>query len=240
MRPEEAETLAGWVRELALPSGSVCLNIGSSTAHFREEEQPHINARFIAPLEAAGLRFVHCDMKAASGVDEVGDILDPRFRVTLKRHRARLLVCSNLLEHLTDPKAFALACGDLLVEGGYGLFTVPSSYPYHPDPIDTMLRPSPEELAAFLPGWTVMKARELKTGSYWQDLKKTGSPINRLARHAARVALPFYRPHTWRTNASRLLWLFRPYRVSLALLKKPEAVAPRPSGRARIRARADH
>lgn len=223
MRPEEAQTLAEWVLGLGLPPGSVCLNIGSSTGHFRESDQPHIAALFIRPLEAAGIRFVHCDMKDAPGVDEVGDILDPAFRARLKRHGARLLVCSNLLEHLRDPRAFARACGDLVAEGGYGLFSVPSSYPYHPDPIDTMLRPAPGELAAMLPGWKVARAGELETGSYWKDLKKTGRPIYRLIRHAGRVALPFYRPHSWRTNASRLLWLARSYRVSIVLLEKPEA-----------------
>ena len=98
MRPREAETLAKWVLDLGLPAGSVCLNIGSSTKRFREVDQPHIAEKFIAPLEASGLRFIHCDMKQAAGVDEVGDILDPRFRDRLKSYQADLLVCSNLLE----------------------------------------------------------------------------------------------------------------------------------------------
>jgi hypothetical protein len=237
MRPEEAETLAAWVRELGLEPGSVCLNIGSSTRHFRESEQPQIDRLFIRPLEEAGLRFVHCDMKKAAGVDEVGDILDPKFRARLKRHGAKLIVCSNLLEHLEDPLAFASASGDLVVEGGYGLFSVPSSYPYHPDPIDTMLRPSPGELAAMLPGWRVVKARELEVGNYWQDLKNSGRPLSRLVRHAARVALPFYRPDTWRTNASRLMWLFRPYSISIVLLEKPRSKAPRKRKREKAQAR---
>lgn len=238
MRPEEAETLADWVGELGLEPGSVCLNIGSSTGHFRESGQPHIDRLFIRPLEQAGIRFVHCDMKKDDGVDEVGDILEPKFRARLKRHRAKMIVCSNLLEHLEEPLAFAKACGDLVVEGGYGLFSVPSSYPYHPDPIDTMLRPSPDELAAMLPGWTVVKARELVTGSYWQDLKRSGKPLTRLVRHAARVAMPFYRPHKWRVNASRLMWLFWPYSVSIVLLKKPARKSSRKREREDVQARA--
>lgn len=221
MRVEEAETLARWVQGLGLAPGEVCLNVGSSTAHFRDVEQPHIRRCFIAPLEQAGLRFIHCDMKQAPGVDEIGDLLDPQFRKRLKRHSAKLIVCSNLLEHLVDPRAFARACGELVVDGGYGLFSVPSSYPYHPDPIDTMLRPSPDQLAALLPGWGVVRSCELRTGSYWSDLRKSGRPLTLLARHVARVALPFYRPQTWRNNASRLLWLARPYRISMVLLRKP-------------------
>lgn len=223
MRADEADTLAKWALDLGLPRGSVCLNVGSSTGRFRKVEQPHIHRAFIEPLEKAGIRFIHCDMKAADGVDEVGDILDPKFQRRLQQHDANLLVCSNLLEHLTDPRAFAQACGDLVPEGGYGLFSVPSSYPYHPDPIDTMLRPSPAELAAFLPGWTVVRSTELEVGNYWQDLRRAGRPVLRLIRHAARVALPFYKPGKWRENASRLSWLLRPYKVSIVLLRKGKA-----------------
>jgi SAM-dependent methyltransferase len=225
MRVEEAQTLADWVLGLELPPGTVCLNIGSSTARFRQHDQPHIQERFIGPLEEAGIRFVHCDMKQAEGVDEVGDVFDPAFRARLQAHDAGIIVCSNLLEHLTAPEAFARACGDLVRDGGYGLFSVPSSYPYHPDPIDTMLRLKPNELAALLPDWTAVKAREIEAGSYWQDLRKSGAPWWNLAKQVGRTALPFYRPRHWRSIASRLSWLGRPYRVSLALLKKPQREA---------------
>jgi hypothetical protein len=220
MRPEEADTLASWVLELGLPPGTVCLNIGSSTAEFREHDRPHIQNRFIGPLAQAGIRFVHCDMKQADGVDEVGDVFDADFQARLQAYDARLLVCSNLLEHLTEPEKFARVCANLVGEGAYGLFSVPSSYPYHPDPIDTMLRLKPDQLAAMLPEWSVVRASEMEAGSYWQDLKETGKPLRMVAHQAARVALPFYRPKQWLPNASRLSWLFRPYRVSVVLLKK--------------------
>lgn len=221
MRREEADTLARWVRELKLAPGTTCLNIGSSTREFREQQQPHVAERFIRPLEQDGIRFVHCDMKEAEGVDEVGDVLDPAFRDRLKRHQATLLVCSNLLEHLTDPQRFASACAELVKEGGYGIFSVPLAYPYHPDPIDTMLRVTPRQLAAMLPDWSVVRSEEIGAGNYWRDLKESGAPLSRLIRQMARVALPFYRPGQWRANAGRLSWLFRTYRVSVVLLQKP-------------------
>src|SRR5689334_6974773 len=177
--------------------------------------QPHVAERFIRPLEADGIRFVHCDMKQADGVDEVGDILDPEFRATLKRYCASLLVCSNLLEHLTEPRRCESACGELVGDDGFGLFSVPLSYHYHPDPIDTMLRVTPPELAAMLPEWTAVRSEVLEAGSYWEDLRETGSGWSRLVRQAARVAMPFYRPSQWRANASRLSWLFRRYSVSI-------------------------
>jgi SAM-dependent methyltransferase len=221
MRPEEADMLARWVRELRLSPGTVCLNVGSSTKAFREREQPHITERFIRPLEGDGIRFVHCDMKRAEGVDEIGDVFDPSYRERLKRRDAGLLVCSNLLEHLTEPRLFAKACGELIKPGGYGLFTIPLSYPYHPDPIDTMLRLKPGELAAMMPDWDVVKAQEIEAGNYLRDLRASGEPITRLLKQTARVLLPFYRPHQWKPNAHRLLWLFKTYRMSLVLLRKP-------------------
>lgn len=222
MRPEEARTLTRWVRGLSLPRGTVCLNVGSSTKAFREQDQPHITEHFIEPLEGDGIRFVHCDMKQADGVDEVGDLLDPSFRARLQRYQAGLLVCSNLLEHLVDPRAFAEACGELIRPGAHGIFTVPLSYPFHPDPIDTMLRLTPKELAAMLTGWEIVKSEQIEAGTYLRDLRASGEPYRRLMRQIARVLLPFYRPRMWRPNASRLLWLFRPYRMSLVLLRKPE------------------
>jgi SAM-dependent methyltransferase len=224
MRPEEAETLARWVSELKLEPGTVCLNIGSSTRQFREREQPHVTERFIRPLEAEGLRFVHSDMKDADGVDEVGDVLDPEFRSRLQRYDAQLLVCSNLLEHLTEPQRFASACGDLVKQGGYGIFSVPCSYPYHPDPIDTMLRLRPGELAAMLPGWETIRSAEIKSGNYWCDLRRSGNAMSRVVSQIGRVAMPFYRPSRWRENASRLSWLMRTYRVSAVLLRKPQQI----------------
>jgi SAM-dependent methyltransferase len=154
-------------------------------------------------------------------VDEVGDVFDLAFRKRLEAYDADLLVCSNLLEHLVEPQKFASACAELVRPGGYAVLTVPLSYPYHPDPIDTMLRLTPDQLAAMMPGWQVLKSKQIAAGNYASDLRNSGEPVVRLLRHVARVVLPFYRPRQWRPLAHRLLWLFRPYRMSLVLLRKP-------------------
>lgn len=230
MRPQEAALLKKWILELDLGADATCLNIGSSTKHFREVTQPHLQNDFIRPLEGAGLQFVHCDMKHAEGVDEVGDILDPEFRKSLRKYGAKLLVCSNLLEHLENPALFARACGELVTEGGYGVFSVPSKYPYHPDPIDTLLRLKPDQIADLLPGWTEIRSAEIEAGSYWGDLREQGRPWRKIVRQIGRVALPFYRPGQWRANAGRLSWLFRTYKVSIILLRKPEPAASAEKG----------
>ncbi|MBO0739659.1 MAG: hypothetical protein J2P48_24485, partial [Alphaproteobacteria bacterium] len=57
------------------------------------------------------------------------------------------LLCSNLLEHVPEPGQRAWYCLDLLPAGGLVFVTVLHSNSYHRDPIDTMYRPGPAELA---------------------------------------------------------------------------------------------
>lgn len=222
MLPDEAALIGRWARRLPLGDGSVCLNVGSSTREFRERTQPFIHQDILRPIAETGCRIINCDMKEDDGVDEVGDLLDPAFQQRLIRYGPDLIICSNLLEHLTDPATFAHACGTIVKPGGYCLFTVPRSFPYHPDPLDTMYRPAPSELAGLLPGWQVVEAQELATSSYREELREASSPRKALARQVVRALMPFYRPRAWYPAAHKLLWLFRPYRVSLVMLKKPE------------------
>ena len=222
MLPDEAALIGRWARGLGLGKGSVCLNVGSSTREFREQTQPFIHAEILRPLAEAGCRVINCDMKQDEGVDEVGDLLDPAFQRRLIGYGPDLIICSNLLEHLTDPTSFARACGTIAKPGGHCIFTVPRSFPYHPDPLDTMYRPSPDEVASLLPAWQVVEASDLAAGSYRAELAAGRSPARTLARQVARALMPFYRPRLWYPAAHKLLWLFRPYRVSLVLLRKPE------------------
>lgn len=223
MLPDEAALIGRWASNLQLGNGSVCLNMGSSTAAFREETQPFINEKILRPLAKAGWRIVNCDIKEDCGVDEVGDVLDASFQKKLIGYGPDLIICSNLLEHLTDPAGFAGACGTISKPGSYCLFTVPRSFPYHPDPIDTMYRPSPSDIAKLLPSWQVMESEELSSCTYWQELKREARPVRVLVRQVVRALMPFYRPRLWFPAMHKLFWLFRPYRVSLIMLKKPDA-----------------
>jgi hypothetical protein len=47
--------------------------------HFREKGRPHVARAFIRPPESDGIRVVHCDIRESEDVDEVGEMLDPRF-----------------------------------------------------------------------------------------------------------------------------------------------------------------
>lgn len=223
MFPAEARRIADLVTRLDLEPGDICLNIGASTRHFREVEQPHIEHDLLAPLRKRGLRIVHSDLKSADGVDISGDLLDPAVQERLRAVGAKLLLCCNLLEHLTDPQGFATACAGLVPPGGWLVVSVPLSFPYHRDPIDTLFRPTPEQIAALFPGLEPVHREVLTLHSFWHELMDAPGGGWRLARHLVQVAMPFYRPRKWLERAHRLLWLHRPYRVSLAILRCPPA-----------------
>jgi Methyltransferase domain len=220
MRIEESRAVREIVLGLGLPQGSTCLNLGSSSRTFRERAQPHIEAELLQPLRQAAVRFVHCDLKPDEGVDLVGDVHDPAFQQRLAREEARLLLCCNMLEHLDDPRTFAAACSSFVPPGGYAVVSVPLSYPYHPDPIDTMLRITPEEIAAFFPEWSLAHGQTVVSTSFLQDSLARPGGAGRLVEHMLKLLVPFYRPSTWRRRAHRALWLFRPYRISVALLRR--------------------
>jgi hypothetical protein len=214
MRVSEARWIA---REVAARSDadiSPLLNIGSSTAEFRERRQPHIDREIFAPLRSRGVAVVHTDLKSAPGVDVAGDLMDSQVRATLRARNARALLTSNLLEHVTDRAAFAAAMRELVPAGGLLFVTVPRSYPFHADPIDTGYRPAPEELATLFPRCEVVSAETVVDVTYAEELRARG------AVRAARSLLGALRPTAvGRGQRDRLRWLWRPFSTSCVVLR---------------------
>ena len=218
MNAAEAERLAGILRGRS--DVSPLLNLGSSTREFRELRKPHIDAKLFAPLRQAGIEVFHSDLKKADGVDLAGDILDPGVRVALKARGFRCVLLSNLLEHVRDRRAVAEACADIVGPGGLILATVPRSYPFHADPIDTGYRPSPAKLAQAFPGTTVLHAEELVGNTYGEAMEARGVPPWReLLGTLGWLLIAPARPKSAWSRAHRWLWYRRPYSVSIVLLK---------------------
>ena len=204
---------------LARDAISPLFNLGSSTRHFREVTQPHVERELFAPLRAAGVAVVHGDRKAADGVDDEGDILDPAVRRALVARGFKCLLLSNLLEHVRDRDAVAAACEEIVGPGGLILATVPSSYPYHADPIDTLYRPTPAELAALFKGSLPLLAEEVVGGTYREDLKSRGVRVPvELARTFLWALVAIARPKSFAARAHRWFWYWRPHRVAVALV----------------------
>jgi hypothetical protein len=216
---------AARLREILLGQRAVSplLNLGSSTRAFREVTKPHIHHELFGPLAAAGILVFHSDLKQADGVDLAGDILDPAVRADLRARKFKCLLCSNLLEHVRDRDAVAAACEEVVGPGGLILATVPSSYPYHADPIDTGYRPRPSGLAALFTASDRILAEEVASSTYAEDLKARGSSLGgEIALTLGFALIAFARPKSFAARAHRWLWYARPYRVSIALVRVRE------------------
>jgi hypothetical protein len=223
MRPSEAQYVGSLLSTLSADQLSPVINLGSSTLHFRRVAQPHIESEIFAPLYGRGIEVVHADLKAAEGVDVVGDIYDPSIGRKIRQMGAKLVICCNIIEHVADPGEFMRICSSLIKPGGKLLVTVPYSYPYHPDPIDTGLRPSPQQVAQLIEGFDLTEAKVLDDTTYLQDLRRQNSLpqlVRHFALHLAKLFWPFSNFNAWKARYHRYLWLFRPYRTSCVLLTK--------------------
>jgi hypothetical protein len=212
---EEARWFASRIAELDPGSIYPMANVGSSTAHFRQVEQPWIDQLLFAPARAAGHAVVHLDLKAADGVDLVGDLGDPAF-IAQARGRFRSLLCSNLLEHVVDRGRICAHLLDLVAPGGFLFLSVPRRYPEHRDPIDTGFRPSVEELAAELAD-TRAVAGEVVVG------ERIGVLLARQPSRLLPVLLPFYQPDRWWMRVKHWGWALRRPHASCVLLQKQPA-----------------
>src|SRR5512138_156701 len=201
-------------------NGLVVLNLGSGSKRFREVSKPYIDREVFDPLVRAGARVVHADLRPGEGVDISGDVFDPQVQARLRELRPQLVLACNILEHL--PKAararFVRCLDAVLLPGAMLVLTVPYSYPYHADPIDTLYRPSPAELCALFPAYAVLAADVIDSETYGAEFV-AGGPL-RMARKLVRMLFPFVRPRRWLSHAHRMLWLFRPYRVSGVVLRR--------------------
>jgi len=217
MLPPEAKWLGHHILELDSARAFPMLNIGSSTGRFVTVDQPWIEGELFGPIRQRGLTVLNCDMKSAPGVDLVGDLSDPKFLAEVATHRFKSVLCCNLLEHVENREAIAAMLLSVIPKGGYLFVSGPHSYPHHPDPIDTMYRPSVEELAKLFPGTRVVASEIVDCGTYWAYATRTPT---KFVKSVVRLCLPFYQPKAWRTAVARLGWLFRDFQAVCVVLEK--------------------
>tara|TARA_B110001452_G_scaffold75358_1_gene61086 strand:+ start:1835 stop:2533 length:699 start_codon:yes stop_codon:yes gene_type:complete len=210
-------------------SESKLLNIGSSTLTFRTIEQPHMAKYIFQPLETKGAFVVHSDISTDEGVDLIGDFTDPKFIQLLSEKQFEIVLCCNLLEHLEDRSLLVNALNKIIPTNGCLVLTVPYQYPYHMDPIDTLYRPSVDDLLKLFSGFEkiegeIITARRyvLSQGvvkfhkNYFQQLKESPKLMLRLF---ARSFIPFYKPKMWLITIKDLLRIFKPFQVTCVILK---------------------
>lgn len=214
----EARWLCTAIERFAPERLSPLLNLGSSTAVFRHEIQPWTERRLFAPLRARGVEVVHVDKRDEPGIDLSADLADPAAVPRLQALAPRALLCCNLLEHVEDPGLLARHCLAVLPPGGLAFVTVPFSYPHHRDPIDTMYRPSPAQLAALFADARLLDGVVLGAGLSYRDEVRRRPWL--LLRHAARFPAPFLSWEKWRRSMTKLYWLAAEYRITCAVFEK--------------------
>lgn len=217
----EAKWLAGALAGRQAFELSPLLNVGSSTAYLRETYQPWTESYLFAPLRARGVELIHLDRREGGGIDLKADIADPADLPRIRARGARSVLCGNILEHVTDPQRVAAHCIAIAGPGGLIFVTVPYSYPRHRDPIDTLYRPTPEELHALFAGTEMLAGEIIDSGeSYLGQVKRRPWII---FRQILRAPFPFIAYEEWRHSMKKLYWLFNNYRVTCVVLKVPEA-----------------
>ena len=154
--------------------GKIVLNIGSSTKEFIENEQPYIKTNLLDQLTSKNCVVKNIDLKQADGVDLVGDVTNPAFIAELKQLNASMIICSNLLEHLSIRKEFCEALVKIMNKETLLIISVPYSFPYHEDPIDTMFRPNLSELKNEFNGLKMIEGEIVDCGGFYEfNNKKT-------------------------------------------------------------------
>ena len=215
----EAEWLGELLRQYSREDLSPLLNIGSSTRAFREQEQPWTERCVFAPLANRGVRVLHLDSREGEGIEIRADILSRADLPGIKALTARSVLCCNILEHVRNPAALAQTCVEIVGSSGLIFVTVPFSYPHHRDPIDTMYRPSPDQLAVLFRPAVMLSGEILDTGeSWWNDVRKRPWI---LLRPILRLPFPFIGFAGWKRSMRRLYWLWHPYRVTAAVFRVP-------------------
>ena len=217
-----------WIKEaiqnLSLSELSPMLNIGSSTIDFREKKQAYIHQNIFVPIEIKGGIVYHLDIKDADGVDIVGDLTDPNFQQRLKEeYQFSSFLCANLLEHIEEKERQKLckAIEDMMPKGSYLILTVPHTFPYHKDPIDSMFRPNIETLKNHFPTLTLIKGDIVKTSENMFDYFDKGTET--LVEYLGYITLPFLfklSKYDWIQIVKYLPKWFKKFDCTCLILKK--------------------
>jgi hypothetical protein len=198
---------------------SPMLNVGSSSEEYRTADCPQIDHYLIRPLQDRGIHVVHCDLKEAPGVDVVGDLSSDSVRQSIAKLQPRAALCNNLLEHVPDRKVICDSIAELLPVGGYLFVSVPSDYPYHPDPIDTGYRPKPQDIGKLFPYFELMEETTICYGNYAIQIAK--KPWL-LVRDAYLIFSGAVKPGRWRVLVENYRYFIRQFKVSCVVLKKSD------------------
>ena len=211
-----------WIKNLLNDHFSVndfpLLNVGSSTEDFRKNIQPDIHQNVFAPLLKAERKVFHADIKDSKGVDLVGDLNQDSFRRELETLSIKSVLCSNLLEHLARPEVICKSILEVLPSGGKLIVTLPYQFPYHKDPIDTMLRPTVDEVHKMFPGTECVTSAIIESTDTYLSALRANRKYHIIM--IARWLMPFYKYSEWKFMIKDYFNRKKKYAATCILLKK--------------------
>jgi hypothetical protein len=179
----EAKKINEYLETFLKDKKGIAINIGSSTADFIDTSQPYIGNLVLRPM-SLNFKILNIDIKNQDGVDLVADFTTPKGQKSISNLNGNLYLISNLLEHVPDYNLGIQSIIKLLNSGDALILSGPKSFPYHPDPIDNMFRPSINELRQYFENdFEIKDLQIVKSGTVFsssvivQNPKETGNAI---------------------------------------------------------------
>jgi hypothetical protein len=214
MRKEEAETIGQLLEPYQFKT---VINIGAGDVIKQKKNKPWIQQCIFNSLQDKGAEIVHTDIFSFDGIDVLADFtsaqVDQKFSTF---DGPRLFLFNNVLEHIPS-ELVPKICSNInkcLSQGDALVVSVPFQYPFHADPIDTMFRPSPQDLAVlFSHKWCFTDV--IEAGSYLEEIQKM-----HWSKAIRKLLKPFWflqSPTRYRENMSRLKFLFQPYKITIVM-----------------------
>jgi hypothetical protein len=180
---KEAKKINNYVETFLSNKEGTAINIGSSTADFIDISQPYIRKLVLSPL-SKNFKILSIDIKNQEGVDLVADFTTLEGQRSIASLNGNLYLISNLLEHIPDYQLGIESIIQLLNKGDILILSGPKSFPYHPDPIDNMFRPSKKKLEQYFKNhFEIVDLQIVKSGTVFsssvlmQNPKSTGAAI---------------------------------------------------------------
>jgi hypothetical protein len=190
------------------------INLGSGNVEQLKKMKPWVSKNVFDIFKKQKAKILHVDAENFPGVNIVQDLSEPNsLSFCDKLKGSKLFILANVLEHIPK-KAHAEFLKKIYskMKSKDGLMiTVPYDYPYHADPIDTLYRPTPEDLHKLLP-LTWLEGEIVSAGSYREEFRHMD--ILKRIRKLLKPFWIFQKPSKWLEN-HRLFYLFKPYQITI-------------------------
>jgi hypothetical protein len=170
MLPKEAKWINTVINNNLFGVNGAVINLGSSSLDFINYNQPYIKDLVLDPL-LKRFQVTNVDIKSDNNVQLVANFLTEAGQTLIRSKSAKVFLVSNLLEHIPNAIDGIEKLKTLMEPKTYLILTGPKSFPYHPDPIDNMFRPTISELRGHLEkDFEIVKLEVIRNGTVFTSV----------------------------------------------------------------------